>query len=147
MALLQSRKLKIDKKFLPNIVDSGDEIYPNGIFEFNITKLLTFIKANSLVFQPKKITIKEARGWPSSNLNESTIKTANLAEPIIYAEIAPDRFNVIDGRHRLEKAYRDGASTILAYKIKWNNILDFLLQSKHTKSMLDTGMEKLSSIV
>lgn len=44
--LLQPKKLKVDKKFQPLLKDLDDEFYPNGIFEFNITKLLMFIKAN-----------------------------------------------------------------------------------------------------
>ena len=51
--LLQPRKLKINKKFQQLSLDEGDEFYPNGIFEFNITKLLMFIKANPQLFQPE----------------------------------------------------------------------------------------------
>jgi hypothetical protein len=39
-------KLKLDKGFQPSPVKEGDEAYPNGIFEFNITGLLTFIDAH-----------------------------------------------------------------------------------------------------
>jgi hypothetical protein len=37
-------KLKIIKKFTPCPIDDGDELFPNGIFEFNITKMLSFIE-------------------------------------------------------------------------------------------------------
>jgi hypothetical protein len=46
-------KLKLDKMFRPCPLDEGDEAYPNGIFEFNITRLLTFIDA----------LYDRARGW------------------------------------------------------------------------------------
>jgi hypothetical protein len=118
MTLLQLRKLKSDKKFQPLPKDEEDEFYSNGIFEFNVTKLLIFIKANPHVFQPEEVSVKAVRTFPFPNLNESTIQVANIAEPIMLAEIAPDRFNVIDGNHRLERAYRDGISKIFAYKVR-----------------------------
>ena len=126
MTLLQPRKFKIDKKFQPLHMDEGDEFYKNGIFEFNITKLLIFIKANPSTFQPEEVSVKAIRLFPSSNLNESTIYAADIAEPIILAEIAPERFNVIDGNHRLEKAYGDEVSEILAYKVRAEKHIAFL---------------------
>jgi hypothetical protein len=39
-------KLKLDKTYRPCPLDEEDEAYPNGIFEFNITRLLTFIDAH-----------------------------------------------------------------------------------------------------
>jgi hypothetical protein len=36
-------RLKRDKTFQPCLVESGDEHYANGIFEFNITRLLAYI--------------------------------------------------------------------------------------------------------
>jgi hypothetical protein len=39
-------KLKLDKRFQPCPLEEGDEAYPNGIFEFNITRLIAFIDAH-----------------------------------------------------------------------------------------------------
>jgi len=33
-------RMRLDTDFQPVRVDEGDELFPNGIFEFNITKLL-----------------------------------------------------------------------------------------------------------
>jgi hypothetical protein len=126
MTLLRSRKMKVDRKFQPFSQDEGDELYPNGIFVFNITKLLVFIKANPHIFQPEEVSVKAVRTYPSSSLNESTIQAANITEPIILAEIAPDRFNVIDGNHRLERACRDGTNNILAYRVCAEQHIAFL---------------------
>ena len=38
------RLLKINKNFAPIDTDSGDEIFPNGIFVFNISKIIEYIK-------------------------------------------------------------------------------------------------------
>src|SRR3990167_2046707 len=126
MTLSQPKKMKIDKNFQPLPKDDEDEFYPNGIFVFNITKLLLFIEANPLTFLPEEVSVKAARTFPSNNMDESTIQSANIMKPIILAEIAPDRFNVIDGNHRLEKAYRDGVSEILAYKVRAKQHVAFL---------------------
>ena len=39
-----AKTLIVDKNFTLYHVATGDEIYPNGIFEFNITKMLEYIK-------------------------------------------------------------------------------------------------------
>lgn len=124
--LLKTRKTKAKKNFKPLPKDEGDEFYPNGIFEFNITKLLMFIKNNQNIFQAEEVLVKNVRTFPSSNLNESAIQAANIAEPILLAEIAPERYNVIDGNHRLERAYRDGADMIFAYKVRAEQHVAFL---------------------
>jgi len=39
-----TKMLKIDNGFTPCPTESGDELFRNGIFEFNITKLLEYIQ-------------------------------------------------------------------------------------------------------
>jgi hypothetical protein len=146
MTSARSKKLKVDKKFqsIPN--DERDEFYPNGIFEFNITKLLMFIKANPHIFQPEEVSVKSVRIFPFSHLNESTIQGANIAEPIILAEIAPDRFNVIDGNHRLERVYRGGGSKILAYKVHHEEHVAFLISKAAYEDYIKYWNSKLAEI-
>ena len=38
-----TRKLKIDSRFTPCSIEDGDELFPNGIFVFNITKMTEYI--------------------------------------------------------------------------------------------------------
>ena len=38
--------LKVDNNFTPCPVDDGDEIFPNGIFEINITKIISHVQKN-----------------------------------------------------------------------------------------------------
>lgn len=130
MIRTQRRTFKIDKQFQPLPIDENNELYRNGIFEFNITQLLIFIKANPASFQSVEILVKSTRTFLPRTLNESTIQTANIAEPIILAEISPGRFNVVDGNHRLEKAYRDGIRNILAYNVLAEQHINFLTSMK-----------------
>lgn len=141
------KKFKLNKKFRPPPFDEGDEFYPNGIFEFNITKLLGFINANQNIFKTQEIEVKAVRTTYFSSFDEETIQSANLASPIILAEISPGMFNVIDGHHRLEKAYRDGVIKIPAYKILAEQHMNFLTSTKAYTKYIQYWNEKLKDWV
>jgi hypothetical protein len=42
-----AKELKVNDNFIPCPTKEGDELYPNGIFVFNITKMIEYIKKNS----------------------------------------------------------------------------------------------------
>ena len=93
----------------PYPVDPEDEIYANGIFEFNVTRLLAFVQEHVDRFPVEQVEISEFPEYSdSSHLNEETICLAHLTRPVLLAEIAPGRYSVIDGNHRLAKARREG---------------------------------------
>lgn len=120
------RKLKFNDKFKPASCHEGDELYPNGIFEFNITKLLKFVNENPDDFPVEMVDVESIKSFPPTNPDESTIQSADFSKPIILAEISPGRFNVIDGNHRLEKARRDNKDKILAYRLHPEQHVQFL---------------------
>ena len=109
--------MRLDKRFQPVPVDAGDELFPNGIFEFNITKLLQHIKSSPHSFPVETVSLAALQVWSSTDLDEATIQNADVSLPIVLAEISPGRFNVIDGNHRLERARRDGAENVPAYRL------------------------------
>jgi hypothetical protein len=123
------RMLRVDKNFVPVPADDGDELYPNGIFVFNITKMLDFIKNNPTQFQTESIAVKDY-STVFSSINEGHLDTICDFPPIILAEISPGRYNVIDGNHRLEKARRSGMETITAYKVGPKQHMPFLTTQK-----------------
>jgi hypothetical protein len=98
----------------------------NGISRFNITKILEYICENPEIFVPESISVK-AIYREYSDINESHLYSVDLAKPIILAEISPERYNVIDGNHRLEKAHRQGVETLMAYRIKAEQHIKFLV--------------------
>lgn len=114
------KKLTFNDKFEASLLDEGDEFYLNGIFEFNITNLLAFIKNNPDLFPIEHVQAEAIRYFDSKNLDESTLQTADLNVPIILGEISPNRFNVIDGNHRLEKAYRTGRKANENFEDDWS---------------------------
>jgi hypothetical protein len=91
-------KLELDK------TEPGDELFPNGIFDFNITRLLSFIEANVDQFPIERIGVDDIPNYGSDRLDEEAISSADLLRPILLAEISPGRFNLIDGQHRVAKA-------------------------------------------
>ena len=120
-------KLKLHKKFQPCSVAEGEEMYPNGIFVFNITRLLAFIKANPEQFPVELVPLEEIPCYgDGSRLNPETVRTADLSRPIVVAEISPGLYNVIDGNHRLGKARQDGVRTIPAYRVRCPQHVPFL---------------------
>jgi hypothetical protein len=121
-------KLTIDIDFTPCPESDGDEFYPNGMFVFNITKMTEHILDNPEVFVPEEVAVKELHRFLS--LNESHVNSVDISKPVIIAEIAPSRFNLIDGQHRVEKAHRQGMETIKAYRLNVHQHIRFLTNRK-----------------
>lgn len=119
-------KLRRDKSFQPCPAESGDEHYANGIFEFNITRLLAFIDACTERFPIESVTVTDFPAYGGSHLNEEIVQTADLSRPILLAEIAPGRFNVIDGNHRLARARRDSVQIVPARRVCCPDHIPFL---------------------
>ena len=120
-------KLKFHKKFQPCSVEEGEEMYPNGMFVFNITRLLAFIKVHSEQYPIEFVPLEEIPYYDNgSGLNPETVRTADLSRPIVLAEISPGLYNVIDGNHRLRKARQDGVRTISAFRVRCPQHVPFL---------------------
>jgi hypothetical protein len=140
------RQLKLDKAFTPLPVDDGDELFPNGIFEFNVTKMLAFIEANPDRFPVANTEVQPLRGFSREILNEEAIQRADLSKPIILAEISPGRFNVIDGNHRVEKAGREGRKTIPSLRIGAEQHLAFLTSVRAFEAYVKYWNSKIAEI-
>jgi len=121
-----ARKLELDGEFQPCPVEEGDEVFRNGIFEFNITRLLAFIDAHSELFSVEFIAVADIPGYGGSHLDEKAVRSADLSRPILIAEIAPGRYNLIDGNHRIAKARQDNAPSVPARRIACPQHLPFL---------------------
>jgi hypothetical protein len=136
------KKLKV-KKFTAPSRDDGDEFFPNGFFEFNITKMIDFINRNPAQFPVEDIEVKKYAIWHSKKLNEETVAKANVSNPIILAEISPGRFNVIDGNHRLERAHQLGMEKISAYRVTVEHHLSFLTSERAYHAYVDYWNSKV----
>jgi hypothetical protein len=119
-------KLKLDKKFQPSISEEGDELYANGIFLFNISRLVAFIDNHPDQFPVERIAVDEVPHYGELGLDQDAILAANLARPIVLAEISPDNYNLIDGNHRVARAKREGVQFLPGWMIRCPQHVDYL---------------------
>lgn len=136
------KKLKADADFKPCPVDDEDELFPNGIFVFNITKMLEYIHKNTDSIPIEKVTVGDfCRDF--SSVNESHMDLVEISSPVILAEIAPGRYNLIDGNHRMEKARRMGIKSVQAYKLNVEQHLKFMTSKKAYVTYIEYWNSKL----
>lgn len=136
-----NRKLRFSKRFTPCPVDDGDELYPNGIFNFNITKMAQFIEDQGIPCE--EVMVRDYHGF--SKFNEDHLPSVDVTKPVIVAEIAPGRFNVIDGNHRMEKARRLGLEKLMAYRLSPDQHLQFLTTEQGYLAYIEYWNDKLKA--
>jgi hypothetical protein len=108
--------LEIDPGFTPCPVSNDDELYPNGIFEFNITKFREYIQKSTGSINLEEVAVKDFfKGF--SSIDESYVGSVDISLPVFLAEISPALYSLIDGHHKMEKARRMGVKNIPAYKL------------------------------
>jgi len=134
--------LSLDKNFVPASEDDGDEFYPNGIFEFNITKMIDYLNRHKEEIVPERMEVKAIRK-SFAVLTESHIDKVDIGVPVLLAEISPGRYNVIDGNHRLEKAYRAGVDYIAGYRLRPEQHMHFLTSLKAYKAYVEYWNSKI----
>jgi hypothetical protein len=121
--------LERDEGFTPCPVATDDELFPNGIFVFNVTKIIDYIHENKDSIILEEVSVSDFfKGF--SSINESHVNSVDISKPVILAEISPDRYNLIDGNHRVEKARRLGINKIRAYKLHVEQHMKFLTTQK-----------------
>lgn len=98
------RIIQLNQNYLPLPCDIGDEVFRNGFFHFNISRIVEHIQSGILKVEAAKIDVKE---WFQhhfhSRINEEHLPTVDVNKPIIQAEIRPGMYAIIDGNHRIEK--------------------------------------------
>ena len=140
----QPAKLRLNRRFQPCAAEPGDELYPNGIFEFNVTRLLAFIRAHTEQFPVELVELTEIRDYGAAqNLDEAAILASDLSRPILLAEIAPGGYNVIDGHHRLAKARREGLRRMPVHRVRCPEHLPFLTSARAYETYVEYWNSKL----
>ena len=67
-----------------------------------------------------------SRQYRGLGLDKDAILAANLARPIVLAEISPDNYNLIDGNHRVARAKREGVQILPGWMIRCPHHVGFL---------------------
>ena len=123
------QKLKADAGFTPCPVHDGDELFPNGIFEFNVTRILEHIENTPSDVDLVEIAVSDFCSEFSS-LDESHVDSVDISRPVVLAEISPGNYNLIDGHHRMAKARRLGIDRMQAYRLTVLQHIAFLTSVK-----------------
>jgi ParB-like nuclease family protein len=139
-----ARILKVDADFTPCPVDDGDELFHNGIFVFNITRMREYIRDQPSRTILEEVAIKDyPRGF--SSINETHLDTVDISQPVIVAEIAPGQYSLIDGHHRMEKVRRTGINRIPAYRLSVQQHMRFLTSQSAYTAYIEYWNDKLKS--
>jgi hypothetical protein len=140
--LQSAEKLKANENFTPYPINKGEELFPNGIFVFNITKMIEHIKNNSDEIDLVEVTVAD---FPKSfsSIDELHVDSVDVSGPVLLAEISPGHYNLIDGNHRMEKARKMEISQILAYKLNVKQHIEFLTERKAYLSYVEYWNGKL----
>jgi hypothetical protein len=139
-------KLKLNPSFEPCLIDAGDEVFRNGTFEFNITQLTGFIGAHADHFPIEAVNVASIPNYGDSRLAQATIAAADLSRPVLLAEIAPGRFNLIDGNHRMARARLDGATAVPAHRICCPDHVAFLTSTMAYQKYVAYWNEKIEEM-
>ncbi len=140
--LESAERLKADKNFTPCPASKGDELFPNGIFVFNITKMLEYIRGNSDDIEPEEVAVADfPRAF--SSIDESHVDSVDVSQPVLLADISPGLYNLIDGNHRMEKARKMGINQVLAHKLNVKQHIAFLTEKKAYLSYIEYWNRKL----
>lgn len=140
-----AKKLKTCAHFTPYPVETGDELYANGIFEFNITKMIQYIRENSDRVALDEIAVSDFIEV-SLSIDKSHMQTVDISQPVIVAEISPGRYNVIDGNHRMEKARGMGLKNMPAHKLGPEQHTKFLTSERAYVAYIEYWNSKLKSV-
>lgn len=139
-----SRKMKPNPDYEPCTILENDELFPNGIFIFNISCISEDIINKKLVVEEVELNIED---WFSKHsagcVNENHMPIVDINKPIIVAEISPGRYEIIDGHHRMEKAHREKKGLIKAFKLSGEQLLPYLTEKKSYLCYIDYWNEKL----
>jgi len=137
--------LRMNDNFTPCPVDAGDELYPNGIFVFNITKITEYIQENADRVALEEVAVSDfPRAF--SSINESHMDSVEISKPVVLAEISPGRYTLIDGHHRMEKARRMGIKSVRAYKLSVEQHMRFLISKEAYVAYLGYWNSKLKGM-
>ncbi len=136
--------MMIDPDFIPCEANEGDEIYSLGIFNFNISRMLSDIESGSLIVVRESINVQDwFRNHCECSVNEEHMPNVKLSSPVIQAEIKHERFEIIDGNHRMIKALREGIPFVDSYRIAGHQLPSYLIERRGYEAYIQYWNDKL----
>lgn len=145
-------KLKKDNTYDPFPMVDGNEVFRNGIFRINITKILEHIECGILKpfhhadgKETVEINVQEwyqSHSWHAS-INEDHLPSADIAKPVIQVEFNPEMYKLIDENHRIELAYRKGVTKVESYKLSVEQWIPYFADVRGYESFVDYWNSKV----
>lgn len=142
----KNRKIKLNKKFEP-VSRTAEEQYHNGVFlKFNISAIIEDIASKKLIADTTRIHIKN---WFKEHpieygvINKEHLPSVDISVPIIQAEIRINKYEIIDGNHRMQKAFDDGRTYINSYRITGEQLANYLMSKEQYESYVRYWNEKV----
>jgi len=136
-----AKKLKVGRNFIPCAVSDNDELYPNGIFVFNITRMIEYIHEHPLEIAPEEAAVSDFPRY--SPIDDSQLESVKIGQPVILVEISPGKYNLIDGNHRMVKARKMGIQSISAYRLRADQHMKFMTERKAYEDYVEYWNSKL----
>lgn len=140
----RSRKLKPNPHYKPCTVFEDDELFRNGIFVFNISRITEDILNKTLLVEDEILDVED---WLNkhcgSHINESHLPFVDISKPIIVAEIRPGRYEIIDGHHRFQKAHNEMKGHIRMLKLRGEQLLPYFIEKESYLCYINYWNDKL----
>jgi len=146
--VVKKRILKLNKKFEPSSIPA-EEIY-GGFLRFNISAIISDIATKRLLVQKKRIYLKKwfkEHSADFSVINKEHLKSVNLNTPVIQAEIRIQKYEIIDGNHRMKKALDVGRTYINSYQVSGEQLANYLLNKEQYESYVRYWNEKVENYI
>ncbi|WP_188206854.1 hypothetical protein [Alkalibacillus aidingensis] len=139
-----NRKLILNENYIPLPCHQDDEVFANGIFNFNISRMIEQIHSGTLSVKSERIDVKDwFNAHPHPSINEEHLPNVDLTNPVIQVEIRPGHYSIIDGNHRMEKAYREGVQFVDSYKLNGEQLVPFFIDHMGYRAFVDYWNSKL----
>ena len=138
--------------------DDREEWFSNGIFNYNISRLIKDLAADDNERAARtpwlntavrvSVTVAEVITYCHGleHMEEEHIQAADLERPLIFIEVAPDSFNLVDGHHRLEKAGRQGITELPAWMIPAHAAIRYLGSETEYSRYVDYWNSKIEDL-
>jgi hypothetical protein len=105
---------------------------------------LAVIHAHTERFPTESVELVDIPDYGGSgSLDEAAIGAADVSRPILLAEIAPYRYNVIAGNHRVAKARREGLRRIPVHRLRCPEHVAFLTSTRAYETYVEYWNSKL----
>jgi len=113
-----------NSSYIPLPVEEGCEYYSGGVIQINISLLIQYIEENPSKFNLIDVDIKDCH---FSDVVIDHFSFIPSSKPCIYAELSPNNYSLIDGRHRYSLAKEKGDKYINCYQVPVHILINFFV--------------------